>query len=192
MFHMHVDLPFDQTYIFSSVWIYPLDNPSFFCKTWNISSVLFFHCSIEASSGWNKHLCKNDRSWATFQTKNMRTVNASQYFFVDCSKYMCSVSDSQYFVVDLGYRLAIFDLKNTDSSVIILWIFEPDETHRQGLLQNVETDIVFCFINRHFIICKHVFDVWFWLKISSRGFLTLSWTGIPIKNLGNLSVSRQV
>ena len=52
--------------------------------------------------------------------QNVRTVNASQYFFVDCSKYMCSVSDSQYFVVDLGYRLAIFDLKNTDSSVISL------------------------------------------------------------------------
>jgi hypothetical protein len=50
----------------------------------------------------------------------MRTVNASQYFFVDCSKYMFTVSGSQYFVVDLGYSLAIFDLKNTDSSVIIL------------------------------------------------------------------------
>ena len=111
----------------------------------------------------------------------MRTVNASEYFFVDCSKYMCSVSDSQYFVVDLGYRLAIFDLKNTDSRVITLWIFEPDETHKQGLFQNVETDIIFCFINRNDIICKNVFDVWFWLKISNCGFLTLLWTGIPVK-----------
>ena len=111
----------------------------------------------------------------------MRTVNASQYFFVDCSKYMCSVSDSQYFVVDLGYRLAIFDLKNTDSSVISLWIFEPDEAHKRGLFQNVETGIIFCFINRNNIICKNVFDVWFWLKISNCGFLTLLWTGIPVK-----------
>ena len=88
-----------------------------------------------------------------------KAENASQYFVVNCSKYMCTADDSQYFVVDLGYRFAIFDLKNTDNSVIILRIFASDETHKQGPLQNVETDIGFCFINRQLVICKNVFDV---------------------------------
>ena len=60
--------------------------------------------------------------------------------------------------------------KNTSWSSEYL---SPMKLINEDFFKNIDTDIVFCFINRHFKICKKLVDVRLFLKISSCGFLTL-------------------